>query len=127
MATRFVALEPERHRGSFVRDGHCVSYVQEVAKAPATARWRRGPKVRGGDLTQGTAIATFSPDGTYANHLDGRSHAAILIAENSDGLLVWDQWRGQPVHQRIIRFRDGQGYSVNDGDQFFAIEAVVDA
>jgi hypothetical protein len=41
---------------------------------------------------------------------------------NSDGLLVLDQWRGQPVHQRVIRYRGGQGDAVNDGDRFYVIE-----
>jgi hypothetical protein len=78
--------------------------------------------VRDGSVPPGTAIATFSPAGTYENDTTGRSHAAILIAENSDGLLVWDCWQGQPVHQRVLRFRGGSGDPVNDGDAFHVIE-----
>jgi hypothetical protein len=78
--------------------------------------------VRGGNHAPGTAIATFDPNGRYGNHSDGRSHAAVLIAENSDGLLVIDQWIGQPPQQRIIRYRDGDGDAANDGDRFYVIE-----
>jgi hypothetical protein len=127
MASRFVALKPAQYCGRTVGDGHCAAFVRNAAQTPETAAWRRGPKVRGGNLTPGTAIATFEPDGTYGNNLDGSSHAAILIADNIDGLLVWDQWHGQPVHQRIIWFRDGRGKAANDGDRFFAVEAIVDA
>jgi hypothetical protein len=127
MMTRFMAEQPELYRGTSVGDGNCIAFVRRVARMPDPQRWRRGPRVRGGDLSPGTVIATFTSNGTYGNQLDGRSHAAILIAENSDGLLVWDQWFGQTVHQRVIRFRGGQGEAINDGDQFFAIQAVADA
>jgi hypothetical protein len=52
----------------------------------------------------------------------GKSHAAILIAAHSDGLLVWDQWISQPIQQRIIRYRNGKGKAANDGDRFYVIE-----
>jgi hypothetical protein len=80
--------------------------------------------VRGGNHVPGTAIATFSKAGRYENATDGRSHAAILIAVNSDGLLVWDQWVSQPVAQRVIRYRGGTDPkgAVNDGDAFYVIE-----
>ena len=73
-------------------------------------------------VATGTAIATFDPDGRYGNHTDGRSHAAIFVAEQGDGLLVWDQWVHHPVSQRIIHFRGGAGEPVNNGDQFCVIE-----
>ena len=73
-------------------------------------------------LDYDVAIATFDPDGRYGNHTDGRSHAAIFMEQVDDGLLVWDQWHDQPVHQRVIRFRGGEGRWVNDGDRFFVIE-----
>jgi hypothetical protein len=68
------------------------------------------------------AVATFDPNGRYGNHTDGRSHAAIFTSAQSDGLNVIDQWVGQPVHKRLIRFKDGEGDAVNDGDQYFVIE-----
>jgi hypothetical protein len=76
-------------------------------------------------LTPGTAIATFDPNGTYGNHTDGRSHAAILMASDPKlGLHVWDQWVGHPVSMRWIRFQNGAPgvHPVNDGDAFYVIE-----
>ena len=73
-------------------------------------------------IPAGTAIATFDPSGTYGNHTDGRSHGAIYVSQNADGVLVYDQWTGQPVHQRTIHFRNGSGSAVNDGDQFYVVD-----
>ncbi len=117
----YVADDPESLLGQSVGSGHCVPYVQEVAGAPHTSQWQAGQLVKGaGDaVARGTAIATFDPDGTYGNHVDGRSHAAIYLSQDDVGLTVLDQWRGtpnQPVHQRVIRF--GGATPANDGDQF---------
>ena len=70
----------------------------------------------------GTIIATFDPDGTYGNHTDGRSHVAVLLEYNSAGLWCLDQWVGQPVHERLIQFRDGGAKPVNDADQYYTVE-----
>lgn len=118
----FVASRHEHLIGQSVGTGHCVAFVREVTGAPITTQWRRGDPVRGGNHAMGTAIATFDNNGRYGNHVDGRSHCAVLIAENEDGLLVADQWVGQSVHQRVIRFRGGSGDAANDGDRFYAIE-----
>lgn len=118
----FVAPHHDHPFGSVIGTGHCVPYVRHMTDAPITTQWRRGEKVRGSQLAPGTAIATFDADGRYGNHLDGRSHAAVLLAVLEDGLLVADQWKGQPVHQRTIRYRGGKGDAVNDGDQYYAIE-----
>jgi hypothetical protein len=99
-----------------------VAYVRAASGAPQTSRWQRGALVKGSAAPKGTAIATFDPDGTYGNHTDGRSHAAILHEELPEGLLVWDQWLNHPVAPRVIRFRNGTGAAVNDGDQFHIIE-----
>ena len=93
-----------------------------ICDAPPTVEWRCGTLVKGSAAAQGTAVATFDPDGTYGNHTDGRSHAAILQQITPDGLLVWDQWTGHPVAPRLIRFKGGEGEAVNDGDQFHVIE-----
>jgi hypothetical protein len=120
----FVSSRHDQHMGKVIGTGHCVPFVREVTGAPITTQWRRGAKVRDNpDLAIGTAIATFDPNGLYGNHVDGRSHAAVLIAVRDNGLLVVDQWVGQSVHQRVIRFRDGSGDAVNDGDQYHVIEA----
>ena len=65
---------------------------------PHTSKWRRGTKARGGELPNGTAIATFDPvSHRYTNSVDGRSHAAIFLREDPEGLRVLDQWVGRPV------------------------------
>jgi hypothetical protein len=117
----YFAANPECHHGQAVGSGHCVAFVQAAANCPHTSHWRPGRRVRGGQVERGTAIATFQ-EGRYGNHTDGRSHAAILLAEEGGGLRVLDQWRGQPVHERVIRFKGGQGTPNNDGDAFRVIE-----
>lgn len=110
--------------GKVIGTGQCVAFVEAAAETPNTAQWKRG-RIVAGDMTvrKGTAIATFDPDRSYGNHTDGRSHAAIYVSEISgQGLLVYDQWLGQPVHQRTIHFRNGAGLAVNDGNQFYVIE-----
>jgi hypothetical protein len=117
-----LARDPHRHLGKPVGNGHCVAFVREVTDLGPTTTWRRGDPARGSGAAPMTAIATFDPNGRYGNHTDGRSHAAILLAENSDGLLVLDQWLGQPLHERVIRYRGGSGDAVNDGDRFYIVE-----
>ena len=118
----WVARDPSSYAGQSVGNGQCVAYVEAAAETPTTASWKQGELVKGGDVPSGTAIATFDPNGTYGNHTDGRSHAAIFVSQQDAGLLVWDQWVGHPVSQRVIHFRAGQGEPVNDGDQFHVIE-----
>jgi hypothetical protein len=118
----YVAASPETYVGQVVGDGQCVAFVKAASGAPNTAAWAQGVQVRGNNPASGTAIATFDPDGTYGNHTDGTSHAAIYVSQDGNGLLVWDQWTGQPVHQRTIAFRGGVGKPVNDGDAFYVIE-----
>lgn len=72
------------------------------------------------DLTPGTIIATFGPNGTYTNSLDGFSHAAIYLGQNADGIQVQDQWAGQVDHTRTIRFTDG-AQPVNNGSKFYVV------
>jgi hypothetical protein len=120
----FVAKNPESFKGQAVGTGQCVAFVEASALTPNTAHWKVGAKVQG-DLTlpTGTAIASFDPDGTYGNHTDGRSHAAIYVSQDQHGLLVWDQWKGQVVHQRVIRFQPiGSVHNVNNGSCFSVIE-----
>jgi hypothetical protein len=119
----YVAQSPEDYQGQVVGSGQCVAFVEKASGAPLTSAWNRGVKVKGSGILQGTAIATFDPDGKYGNHMDGTSHAAIYISQDSLGIQVWDQWTGQPVHQRTIRFQGGAPgvKPVNDGDAFYAI------
>lgn len=119
----FVASQHERYIGTTQGTGHCVALVREAAGAPITTQWRRGDPVHGSELAPGTAIATFDPSGRYGNHPDGRSHAAIFLAQFEDGsLAVLDQWIGQAAHQRIIKHRNGEGDACNDASRFYAIE-----
>jgi hypothetical protein len=118
----FVATRPERYKGRVVGDGHCVVYVQTCTIIPHTSAWRRGDPVRGSSCAPDTAIATFGSTGKYENKMDGSSHAAIYISQNDEGIRVWDQWVGQPVHERLIRFRGKTDKAVNDGDAYHVIE-----
>jgi hypothetical protein len=114
-------FDPGSYDGQTVGDGQCVAYVKESAGAPATSKWAEGTKVKGGDIPTGTAIATFQ-NGKYTNDTGGKSHAAIYISQDDTGLLVWDQWTGQPVHKRTITFANGTKPPRNDGDAFSVIE-----
>lgn len=121
----YIASKPDNYSGKEVGTGQCVAFVQQASGAPQTLLWTRGKKVKG-DLTipKGTAIATFDAQGKYTNSLDGTSHAAIYVSQDSIGIEVWDQWKGQPVHQRRIRFQAGAAgvKPVNDGDAFYVID-----
>jgi hypothetical protein len=120
----FLAKGPRAYSGEVIGNGHCVPYVQLVADAPHTSRWRRGERVRdAGVVPVGTVIATFGGDPPrYQNRTDGSSHAAVLIDCGTSGLQVWDQWVGHPVAQRTIRYKNGTGLACDDGDQYFIVE-----
>jgi hypothetical protein len=121
----YLAPLPEAFMDEVVDNGHCAKFVQAAAGAPQTADWRAGARVRGNpDVAPGTAIATFEPDGTYTSRTG--NHAAIYIGQDETGIWVYDQWRGQPVHYRLIRFEGGKGANKgsksNDGDLYAVIE-----
>ena len=59
---------------------------------------------------------------TYGNRHRRALARRDLVAEQADGLRVWDQWKRAPVGQRTIRWHGGQGTAKNDGDAFFVIE-----
>lgn len=120
----FFAVDPGHYAGERIDNGHCVRFCQVACRTlPHTLHWVAGRKVRGGGVAPYAIIATFDATGRYANATDGTSHAAVFVQETEQGIEVWDQWQGQPVHRRMIRFRDGQGRPVNDGDQFFVVES----
>jgi hypothetical protein len=126
----YVSPNPSAYLGLTVGTGQCVALVQVACKAPLThnpdlsPNWKAGAKVQGNfTIPGGTAIACFDPDGSYGNHTDGRSHAAIYIGQTAEGLYVIDQWLHQPAHQRIIRFKaPGDGGNDNNGIAFSVIE-----
>jgi hypothetical protein len=100
-----------------------VRLVQAATEVGHTSAWRRGPKVRGSGAPKGTIIATFGGNPPrYENDTTGKSHAAILVGEEDVGLAVIDCWVGQPVARRVIRFKDGAGPPMNDGDRYYVVE-----
>jgi hypothetical protein len=116
----YVASDPGSYAGQVVGDGQCVAYVKAAASAPTTSKWAQGSTVKNSHIATGTAIATFQ-DGKYQNDTGGNSHAAIYISQDASGLLVWDQWKGQAVHKRTIRFDDSKPPR-NNGNAFSVIE-----
>lgn len=125
MKSRWVATDPASYAGRVVGSGQCVSYVRKAAPGlPETTRWMQGPKARGSLLEPGTIVATFT-DGRYSNANDGSSHAAVLMEEQPDGILVWDQWITHQVANRVIKFKSGVGLACDDGDRYYAVETIV--
>jgi hypothetical protein len=121
----YIASRPEVFDGRVIGAGHCVDFVKAAAGAPRTAAWQEGAPVRGNPhIARGTAIATFESDGSYTSK--SGNHAAIYLSQDDDGIWVYDQWRGQPVHKRLIRFEGGsggkRGSKSNDGRRFAVVE-----
>ena len=119
----------DTHVGKSVGNGQCVAFVQECAKVPQANMWRAGLKVQcalsGIGIKPGTAIATFF-NGRYPNRATG-NHAAIYIRHTTSAIYVWGQWANDEkrvgVHERPIYFRNGTGNPVDDGDNYYVIEA----
>ncbi len=121
----YVATRPEAFEGRVIGAGHCVDFVKAAAGVPRTAAWQQGAPARGNaQIAPGTAIATFAADGSYTS--EPGNHAAIYLYEDDRGIWVYDQWRGQPVQKRLIRFEGGSGgkggSKSNDGTRFAVIE-----
>jgi hypothetical protein len=121
---KHLASNPEAYLGQVVDNGHCVKFVQAVAMVPRTVEWRAGALVRGNkSIPPGTAIATFGSNGKYTSETG--NHAAIYISQDETGIRVYDQWRGQPVHERLIRFGNshdtGKGSKSNNGNLYSVI------
>jgi hypothetical protein len=121
----YIAARPEAFEGRVIGAGHCVDFVKAAAGVPRAAAWREGAPVRGNpNIARGTAIATFESDGSYTS--ESGNHAAIYLYQDDRGIWVYDQWRGQPVHQRLVRFEGGsgakRGSKSNDGRRFAVIE-----
>ena len=117
----YIANNPAGYDKQVVGNGHCVVFVQTCTCAPQARMWKEGAKVKGAlTLQTGTAIATFK-NGVYPNNASG-NHAAIYMSQDAMGIWVYDQWIGQPVHKRLIRFKGGVGSAVDDGDAYSVIE-----
>jgi hypothetical protein len=123
----YVAIRPEQYLGLSIGNGHCVAYVRKAANAPIAKTWKEGADVQGNtSIRRGTVIATFQ-DGAYQNQTNGDSHAAIYLEQTPHGIWVLDQWinskKGrQPVHKRLIRFKEGRGKPNDDGSAYSVVE-----
>lgn len=117
-----VATNYTQYLGQSVGSGQCVALLQAAdPNVGRTATWSQGDAVRGNtSLQPGTAIATFGPNGTYTNSMDGSSHAAIYLGQNAQGIQVLDQWAGYPAAYRTIRW-DNAGTAANNGSKFNVI------
>ncbi len=112
---------PAAYNGKVVGNGQCVRFVQSCSTVPQTMAWKQGVAVRGANIPAGTAIATFI-NGKYPSMAAG-NHAAIYISQDATGIWVWDQWVGQPVHKRHIRFKNSDTIDrSNNGAAFSVIE-----
>lgn len=101
--------------------GECATGVQYVfAKAGKplgrTALWKEGVKVKGNNIKPGTAIASFR-NGKFR-----QDHAAILVKETKNGLIVWDQYKTPPKAwgKRTLYFKNNNDHS-NNGNLFSTI------
>jgi hypothetical protein len=104
----YIAARPDAFVGRVIGAGYCVDFVKAAARLPRTAAWQEGTPVRDNHtIARGTAIATFEPGGSYTSQ--SGNHAAIYLDQDDRGIWVYDQWRGQPVHQRLIPFDGGSG------------------
>lgn len=112
----YVCDNAASYKGKTVGDGHCVSLIKTCSEAPHTKHWKQGAKVLNQTkLTPGTVIATFK-NGRYPNKTGW--HAAIYISHDSDGIWVWDQWKGKPVHKRLIRIRNDRAAAGNTAQKY---------
>ncbi len=130
----YIARNAKEYDGKSVGSGQCVAFVQAAAQTSHTSGWTKGEQVQGATLTPGTAIATFSINGKYENDAHGKSHAAIYIGQDAEGVSVYDQWmvvvtekdgtktrKAKKVEERKIGFAP-QKKAVNDGRNYFVIE-----
>lgn len=99
--------------------GECVSLIKKNIKMPQTSKWKAGVMVRGGNIKEGTVIATFFDGKSY------QGHAAFYLSQDKDGITVVEQYKGlQKIQTRKIRFK-GKSNSkdgVNDGDSYSVVE-----
>jgi hypothetical protein len=129
----YIVRNPNAVSGQSVGNGQCVALVETAAHMPRDRLWRRGGLVKGAVLAPGTVIATFDANGTYGNHTDGTSHAAIYLAQNAEGIQVIDQWmtviHGRHIphvtQPRTIRWKQFEGRHArigNIGDYYHVVQ-----
>jgi len=113
-----VCPQASDYEGEVVGDGHCVSLIKACSGAPATKLWRPSAfvlKSISSSIEPGTVIATFR-NGRYPNQTGW--HAAIYISHGPEGIWVWDQWVGKPVHKRLIRYRNDKATPANKAQAY---------
>jgi hypothetical protein len=105
----WVIKDFDKLRDTVVGSGKCPGIVQSHGGLPLVRFWFEGPKVRGTPaIPYGTAVATFV-DGKYPNWEHG-NHVAIYIDQDPvKGVLVFDQWTGQPAGYRWMKYKDEAG------------------
>ena len=111
----------QRYANQVIGTGHCVALIQHCSGAPNTRYWRPSIPVKGNHIPTGSIIAKFK-NGRYPNQRG--YHAAVYISQNKQGIWVWDQWLGKPVHKRLIRFKGGKGKASNDGDKYTLVKFI---
>lgn len=86
------ALKDHVHFGT----GECVDLIKELVPGligVSTQRWKEGARVKDSpNLTRGTAIATFGPNGRFPSANTGQ-HAAIFVAHAGAGIWLVEQYR----------------------------------
>ena len=120
--SKYLCSATHQHQGQVIGDGHCVSLIKQCSNAPHTSLWLRGSQVlslKPGSIKEGSIIATFK-NGKYPNK--SGYHAAIYIEHTSNGIWVWDQWVGMPVHKRFIRFRNDNASASNTAQAYSLVE-----
>lgn len=116
----YICTLPSQYAGSYLGDGECVDLVKICSNAPNTRYWKEGSQIFGNNsVPSGTAIATFKK-GKYPNKKG--YHAAIYSHQNQQGIFVWDQWKGQPIHLRFIRAHQAHKEPGNNASRYHIIQ-----
>lgn len=102
-------------------DGQCVAFVKTASgRTTSTSEWVKGAHAVSTcrSVVQGTAVATFAPDGTF------RGHAGFVKSCNATSLTLWDQNFSDPpdglVREHTIRSTNG---SVADPRRYYVVLA----
>lgn len=114
----FICHNAEAYSGKVVGDGHCVTLIKQCSNAPNTDSWRPGQQVWKNNIEPGSIIATFKKN-RYPS-VSGY-HAAIYIKQDTQGIWVWDQWQGKPVHKRLIRWRNDMTPAANSAQAYSTV------
>jgi hypothetical protein len=118
--------------GTVYGSGQCVALVQDVTGVGNTSTWQQGQNVQqavqsGNQPPVGTPIATFGPNGTYTNSLDGTSHAAVVAGYPTDangnvtGITVLEQYSGQAARLKTYSFNNSSGAVLNNASNYSVI------